>query len=61
MRLVLSVGDKVLAVAPLDKSKLGDPGYIDAKKRLLKSIHQFSLAASQEPTFYIEALSKANV
>lgn len=61
MRLVLSVGNKVLAIAPLDQNKSADLDYIAAKKRLLKTIHRLSIVAlKEEPVFYIHVESKAN-
>ena len=61
MRLILSVGNKVLAIAPVDPQRSKDQNYLDAKRRLLKSIHRLSIAAlKEEPVFYLQAPSKLN-
>jgi hypothetical protein len=61
MRLVLSVGNRVLAMAPVDPQRSKDQDYLDAKRRLLKSIHRLSIAVLREdPVFYLQAPSKLN-
>ena len=59
MNLVLSVGNKVLAITPIDASRMYDTDYLQARKRLLKVIHRFSiLALKEEPVFYLSVRSK---
>ena len=59
MRLVLSVGEKVIAFAPVDSKRVSSLDYLHAKMRLLRSIHKLSIAAlDEEPTFYLQAPSK---
>jgi hypothetical protein len=61
MRLVLSVGEKVIAFAPVDAKRVNSLDYINAKMRLLKSIHKLTLATFKEaPVFYLHAPSKFN-
>jgi hypothetical protein len=61
MRLVLSIGEKVLGMAPLDPKRSFEQDYIHAKMRLLKMIHLPRLSTEKpEPVFYIQIPSKMN-
>ncbi|RYZ28711.1 MAG: hypothetical protein EOO10_08615 [Chitinophagaceae bacterium] len=61
MRLVLSIGNKVLGVAPLDPKRSFGIDYIQAKVRLLKMMHLTSIAAGEaNAVFYIQVASKMN-
>jgi hypothetical protein len=61
MRLVLSVGNKVMGFAPLDAKRINDRNYLEAKIRLLKSVYFINVEPRRgEPVFYIQAPSKMN-
>ena len=61
MNLVLAVGEKILAVSPIEDDRIYDMEYIHARKRLLKIIHRFNIKALKEkPIFYLSASSKMN-
>jgi hypothetical protein len=60
MHLVLSVGKQILAISPIDPGRLYDTDYLQARKRLLKIIHRFSIMAKGEPMFYLSIQSKMN-
>ena len=61
MRLVLSVGEKVIASAPVDAKRVNCLNYLHAKMRLIRSIHKLTLATfKEEPIFYLQAPSKFN-
>lgn len=61
MHLVLQIGNKVRAIAPIDKDRAKDWDYLQAKKRLLLTIHQVSIAAlREEPFFYLSVQSRVN-
>ena len=61
MNLVLAVGEKIIAIAPIEDDRIYDMDYIKAKKRLLNILHRFSITALKEPpTFYLSAQSKMN-
>ena len=58
MQLVLSIGDKVLDVVPLQPEKVKADGYLAALCRLLVVKHELTILAHlREPTFYIEVSS----
>ena len=49
MNLVLAVGEKIIAIAPIEDDRIYDMDYIKAKKRLLNILHRFSITALKEP------------
>ena len=61
MRLILSIAGKVIVSVPLDQERWNSIDYIQAKRRLLTSVHASTiLLHAEQPVFYIEVASRMN-
>jgi hypothetical protein len=61
MRLTLTVGGKELASIPIDATKANNHAYLQAKRRLLKTVHHTTLRTQAEsPVFYLNGASVLN-
>ena len=59
MRLVLSVGNKILDSLKIDPIRAKDNDYIKSLCRLLVVKHELTILAHQEePNFYLEVVSR---
>jgi hypothetical protein len=61
MRIKLSVAGKEIASVPIDAGKAKNWDYLQAKRRLLTTMHFLKIQQEKEPpVYYIQVSSKMN-